>query len=211
MNECLTFRPLTRSDFPQLRAWLESPHVARWWNHQTTPEALEADFGPSLDGADPAELFVALADGRACGYLQRYSYANNLGYLAELRTVIEMPSDAYSIDYFIGEAAMLRRGWGTAMIRAGLNALWRDKLAVPAVIVPVSAANIASRRLLERAGFRREAEGSLEPDNPIDGHEHLVYRIDRPVPSHRIERALAGPGSSSISYIGLRGRTSAKQ
>ena len=77
---------------------------------------------------------------------------------------------------------MLRRGLGTAMIRGGLEALWRDKPAVPAVIVPVSAANIASRRLLERAGFRRVAEGQLEPDNPIDGREHLVYRIDRPDP-----------------------------
>jgi hypothetical protein len=54
--------------------------------------------------------FVALADGRACGYLQRYSYADNLGYLGELWTMLETPAEAYSIDYFIGEAAMLRRG-----------------------------------------------------------------------------------------------------
>ena len=54
------------------------------------------DFGPSLDGVDPAELFVALADGRACGFLQRYAYADNLGYLRDLRTIVETPVEAYS-------------------------------------------------------------------------------------------------------------------
>lgn len=28
--------------------------------------------------------------------------------------------------------------------------------------------------------FRGIAEGLPEPDNPIDGYEHIVYRIDRP-------------------------------
>ncbi|GAA1607828.1 hypothetical protein GCM10009789_72810 [Kribbella sancticallisti] len=42
-----TFQRLTRADFPLLAGWLANPHVARWWNHETTPEALERDFGSS--------------------------------------------------------------------------------------------------------------------------------------------------------------------
>jgi len=47
-----SFRRLTRADFPLLAGWLAEPHVARWWNHDVDPEALERDFGASADGAE---------------------------------------------------------------------------------------------------------------------------------------------------------------
>ena len=64
----------------------------------------------------------------------------------------------------------------TALVEAG----WSDIPAADTVVVPVATANTASWRALERAGFRRVAEGELEPDNPIDDRAHVVYRIDRP-------------------------------
>jgi len=45
----LTFRPITRADFPLLHEWLARPHVARWWDGVPTPEEVETDFGPMLD------------------------------------------------------------------------------------------------------------------------------------------------------------------
>jgi aminoglycoside 6'-N-acetyltransferase len=155
-------------------------HVARWWHHETTDEALETDFGPSLDGTDSARLDVALAAARPFGFVQRYSYAENPGYLAEVGTIIEVPDGSFSIDYFVGEITMLRQGWGRAVIEAALAALWRAEPGATTVIVPVNRANIASRHVLEHVGFRLIAEGLLEPDNPIDGPEHAIYRIDRP-------------------------------
>ena len=50
---------------------------------------------------------------------------------------------------------------------------------MPVVIVPINVANVASQRLLERASFRVVARGLLAPDNPVDGPEHVIYRIDR--------------------------------
>jgi len=41
----VSFRRLTRDDFPVLAGWLAEPHVARWWNHDVDAEALERDFG----------------------------------------------------------------------------------------------------------------------------------------------------------------------
>jgi aminoglycoside 6'-N-acetyltransferase len=41
--------------------------------------------------------------------------------------------------------------------------------------VPVSVANRASWRALERAGFHRAATGELTPDNPSDGRDHYIY------------------------------------
>ena len=65
------------------------------------------------------------------------------------------------------------------MIRTALASTWRDYADAPCVVVPVCMANIASWKALERAGFRRVAEGLLAPDNPIDPWDHYVYRIDR--------------------------------
>ena len=177
----LTFRRLARADFPLLRAWLARPHVARWWNHGTSPQAVEADFGAAVDGTDPTDIFIVLAEGRPIGLVQRYLFADNPDYMAELAPLVATPGEALSIDYFVGEPEALGSGLGTAMIRASVTAVWRDHPSAPAVIVPVNAANEASWRTLERAGFERVAEGPLEPDNPIDDRSHHVYRIDRPI------------------------------
>lgn len=176
----LSFRRFVRADFPLMQAWLAQPHVLRWWDHEISAEAVEADFGAAVDGAEPTDMFVALLQGRPIGFVQRYRFADYADYLAEVAQLTPTPASAWSIDYFIGEPAALRQGLGAAMLRATVAALWRDDAQAPAVIVPVNAANTASWRVLERAGFRRVAEGALSPDNPIDGWHHFVYRIDRP-------------------------------
>ena len=180
MDDSPRFRPLTRDDFPLLAHWLRQPHVQRWWNHETTPDAVEADFGAVVDRDDPAEVFIASWDGRPTGLIQRYTFADNPGYGAELSHLLSVPPGAFSMDYFIGEPASLRRGCASAMLRRLVDDTWAVHPGASAIIVPVVAVNFASWRALERAGFRRVAEGELEPDNPIDPRDHLVYRIDRP-------------------------------
>lgn len=175
-----TFRRLARADFPLLSAWLAQPHVARWWNHDPSPQAVEADFGAAVDGTDPADVFVVHGGDRPLGLLQRYRFADHPEYAAELAPLVHAPPEAFSIDYFVGEPRALRRGFGAAMVAAAVRDIWRDHASAPCVIVPVSAANEASWRTLRRAGFERAAEGPLAPDNPIDGTAHLVWRIARP-------------------------------
>jgi aminoglycoside 6'-N-acetyltransferase len=58
--------------------------------------------------------------------------------------------------------------------------VWERYPEARAIIVPVVATNRASWRALEKAGFRRVAEGDLAPDNPIDPPRSLVLRVDRP-------------------------------
>ena len=174
----IVFRRLARSDFALLGRWLAEPHVARWWNHQTSAEAFENDFGAVADGVDPAEIFIAEADGLPIGLLQRYRFGDNPGYRDDLAALLEVPDDALSIDYFIAEPSVLRQGFGSAMIRAAVAAIWRDCPAAPSIVVPISTANAASWRTLERAGFTRVARGPLAPDNPIDSPDHVIYRIE---------------------------------
>jgi aminoglycoside 6'-N-acetyltransferase len=174
------FSRLARADFPLLKHWLEQPHVARWWAHATTPEAIEADFGACVDRRDPADVFIAWVEDRPLGLIQRYTFADNPGYIDELAPLMAVPPAALSIDYFIGEPSALRRGWGAAMIRACVTATWADYPQAPAIVVPVNAANEASWRVLQAVGFRRVAEGPLQPDNPVDDWAHAVYWLDRP-------------------------------
>lgn len=175
-----TWRHLREDDFPLLRHWLMQPHVARWWNHETSPEAVERDFGPTARGAEPNEDLLVLRDGAAFGLVQRCLLADEADYLNELRAVVEVPAGAMTIDYLIGEASDTGRGLGPQMIRAVIEQTWADHPGASCILVPVSAANRASWRALEKAGMRRVAQGPLRPDNPIDGPDHVFYRVDRP-------------------------------
>ncbi|GAB2877819.1 GNAT family N-acetyltransferase [Streptomyces mayteni] len=174
------FRRVTESDFPLLRGWLAEPHVARWWHHETTPEAVARDFGPAARGEEPSDDLLALLDGRPIGLVQRCAFADYPEYRAELAAVVPVPEGAVTLDYLIGDPALVGRGLGSAMISAATALTWEELPAARCLLVPVVVANPTSWRALERAGLRRVGEGELTPDNPIDDRDHYVYRIDRP-------------------------------
>ncbi len=90
-----------------------------------------------------------------------------------------MPPGAVSLDYLLGEPGDVGRGLGPSMIAAFVARTWADLPESTCVVVPVVAANRASWRALEKAGFVPVAEGELEPDNPIDDRLHRVLRRDR--------------------------------
>ena len=176
----IDFRPLARADFPLMRRWLEEPLVKRWWNHETSDAALEKDFGPGIGTVDPAELFLALVEDVPFGFIQRYPIAAYPDYVEELAPLVEPGPGALSVDYLIGEPGSRGRGMGAEMIAAFVAGSWAAYPDATEVVVPVAAGNVASWRALERAGFRRVAEGELEPDNPIDPPDHVVYALARP-------------------------------
>lgn len=175
-----TFRPLTRDDFPVLAGWLAAPHVARWWAHEYTPEALERDFGDSIDRREPGEDHVVLLDGRPIGHIQYSRFVDYPEYRDELSAVCTVDDGAASIDYFIGEPDLVGRGVGRAMITAFVDTIWPHDPTVTHLLVPVNSANVASWRMLLGAGFALAARGELDPDAPGDGRMHEILRFDRP-------------------------------
>ena len=160
--------------------WLADPLVAKWWNHDTSPAAVEREYGPSVDGREPSTVLRAELDGRPFGLIQHYPIAAYPDYLVELQGLCEVPEGAISIDYLIGVPELRGRGLATVMIAACLKRVWAETSTVKAVVVPVHTENRASWRALERAGFRRVSEGELTPDNPRHSRDHCVYRLDRP-------------------------------
>jgi aminoglycoside 6'-N-acetyltransferase len=175
------FRRLTRADFELVAHWLAAPHVARWWNHEFTPEALERDFGTSADGGEPSEDHLVLRDGEPIGLMQFARYRDYPEYADELAEVLTVPDGAVSIDYLIGDVALTGRRVGTAMIAAFVDGIWKAHPEATCVVVPVSSANHASWKALRAAGFHLAARGELDPDNPIDDRRHEIMWLDRPV------------------------------
>lgn len=184
----IELRPLRREDFPLLSRWLAEPLVARWWNDDSSPEAVEADFGPVVDGEDPTAVYLAEHQGRAFGLVQVFRFDDEPEYLAELATVCLVPGNALSIDYLVGEPDARGRGLGTAMIAAAVARGFADHPDAGEVLVPVAAGNEASWRALERAGGTRYAVGELEPDNPVDSRDHVVHRFLRTTAGSRRRR-----------------------
>ncbi|WP_219825297.1 GNAT family N-acetyltransferase [Nonomuraea typhae] len=155
-------------------------HVARWWNHETSAEAVARDFGGVIRGEEPSEDLLVSRYGRPLGLFQRSRLADYPDYRAELAAIAEVPDGALTIDYLIGDPQQVGRGIGAEMIRRFVERTWAEHPSATCIVVPVVAANTASWRALEKAGLRRVGEGDLEPDNPIDAPAHYVYRTDRP-------------------------------
>ena len=172
-------RPLRRSDFPLVARWLAEPLVARWWNHEASAEAVERDFGPCVDGAEPTDVYLGYADGQPFGLVQVYAIAAYAEDLEEFASVCEIPDGALSIDYLVGEPSARGRGLGAAMIAAAVARGLADHPDAQDVLVPVALGNEASWRALRRAGATWYAEGDLEPDNPVDPPQHVVHRFTR--------------------------------
>ena len=172
-------RRTTRADFPLLARWLGTPHVARFWNHETTPEAIERDFGGSVDGTVPSFDFIVEDAGVPVGFIQRSRIWDYAGEQRQLIELADAPRDALTVDYFIGEVAATGKGIGTRMIQEFTELRFAHRPSASAIIVPVIAGNPASWRALEAAGYERIAESHIPPDNPIDDGWHVVYRRDR--------------------------------
>ncbi|WP_240498329.1 GNAT family N-acetyltransferase [Williamsia sp. 1135] len=176
----MQFRRTTREDLPLIQTWLQNLHVARFWFHDTSDEAIERDFAGSFDGTEASEDFIVIHEPDPIGFIQRYRFSDYPDDQVEMETLVEVPEGTLSIDYFIGETRFTGHGLGTAMIKEMVDKCWDDYPSSTTVIVPVAVANPASWRALLAAGFTQIATGYLQPDNPVDDGQHHVFRIDRP-------------------------------
>jgi aminoglycoside 6'-N-acetyltransferase len=168
---------MRREDLPLLAAWLQQPHVSEWWRGEPHGlAAVEAKYGPCIDGDDPTDLFVVEADGRPVGMAQCYRIADEPEWARVFDGIVEV-SDAAGIDYLIGVPDATGRGIGTAMVAAMVPLVF-ERLSVASIVVTVQPANVASWKALERAGFRRCWSGELDSPDPSDTGPQHVYVID---------------------------------
>jgi len=178
----ISFRPLAEDDLPMMARWLAQPHVARWWREDASLAAVTAHYLPSLEGRDPAELFVIEVDGGAAGFIQCYLIAGDPDGWADVLHATGTPGveTAFGIDYLIGDPALTGRGIGSAAITEFTRLAFQRYPEVDSSLVTVSQGNAASWRALEKAGFRRCWAGELTSDDPSDEGPMYLYRLTRP-------------------------------
>ena len=170
----LAVRPMTGGDLPAVESWLSLPHVARWWAPQTTPAEEIAEYRHRI--SEPAHatiMLVVTLGGKPVGWGQWYRWAD---YPADAAAIGARGGEA-GIDYAIGEPAQTGRGADTVMIGV-LVAEVRRHLPGAGLLAAPEAANAASRRVLEKNGFR------LVAVRPISTEPH-----DRPMAIYRLPPA----------------------
>jgi|SRR5579872_6605840 len=139
------FRPMSAADLPLIKNWLAMPHVRQWWGDP------EKQFGlVSEDLNHPSiQQFIVVAGDRPLAYLQCYDPAawpgNGFG---------TQPNGTRGIDQFIGEAYMIGRGHGSALIRAFVAAVLEQ--GAPRVITDPDPDNARAIRAYKKAGFRED-------------------------------------------------------
>jgi aminoglycoside 6'-N-acetyltransferase len=138
------FRPLAQSDFPLIRRWLSWPHVRQWWGD---PDEQYALLFSDLDEPAMDQYIVSTSD-RPFGYLQCYDLtAWNSGFG-------EQPKGTRGIDLFVGEADMIGRGHGSALIRTFVDDRLRH--GAPRILTDPDPANGRAVRAYEKAGFEKD-------------------------------------------------------
>lgn len=164
-------------------SWLAAPHVAPWWGEDPDPAAVEAKYGPEVDGTDPrTELFIVDLDGTPVGMVQRYRVADYPEWIESLGPT-GAPADAAGMDYLIGDPTLVGRGIGAAMLGEFAELTLARYPDVSAMVVDVDPENRRSWRVLEKIGFARIWEGDLEADDPNDAGPAVVYVLPRPTES----------------------------
>jgi aminoglycoside 6'-N-acetyltransferase len=107
------FRPMSVSDLPTIRCWLETPEVMRWWGQ---PDEQYALVSGDLDHPDMDQFIVAL-DDQPFGYIQCYALGTwNQGFGSQ-------PANTRGIDQFIGMSDMIGHGHGSGFIRQFVDGL----------------------------------------------------------------------------------------
>jgi RimJ/RimL family protein N-acetyltransferase len=167
----LVLRPLARADFPLVVDWLARPHVAEWWGPPLDPAGVEKEFGPSVDGTDPTEVFVATEGGAPIGLVQIYRLADNPDY----RRAVGV-HDGAGVDLFVAEADRRGQGLGPRLIAQALTLIWAHYPEVRRAMAGPSVRNLRSHRAFERAGFVAVGPVTV-PGEPED---ELVLVCPRP-------------------------------
>lgn len=174
---------MREDDLPLVASWLAEEHVQRWWREPSAPFQVEEKYLPRLRGEEPTEMFVILNADEPIGLIQRYLMRDHPDWVRSLSPSGQVFDEAAGIDYAIGQADLVGRGIGSAVVAAFSEALFEAFPDVTDIVVTPQAANAASCRILEKAGYGLRWTGLLDSDDPGDAGPAAMYVLAR----HRVD------------------------
>lgn len=165
-----TFRPLHEDDFTDLHAWLNRPHLRRFFQKRpVTLAEVAAKYAPRVRGGTPTRCHLALLHGRPFGYLQCYRIADHPAWAALIGE-----ARGIGVDLAIFEPELLGKGLGRAMLGRYL----RD-VAFP--LFPGENACFIAHEILNEAGWRTSLSVGFTAlrDFVEDGNETRLFALKR--------------------------------
>lgn len=158
----IRLRPATIADLGLLRRWDEQPHVLASDPNDEWGWETELARNPPW-----REQLIGEVGGRPVGFVQIIDPAEE-----ETHYWGDAPPNLLAVDIWIGEAADLNRGYGTAMMRLAIARCFTLP-EVTAILIDPLASNTASHRFYERLGFRFVERRRFGED------DCFVYRLER--------------------------------
>jgi aminoglycoside 6'-N-acetyltransferase len=158
------FARLREEDLDVIRRWLLEPHVRRWWDDGVKtpyPGAEIEEYRDAIKGKDPTYHYLATIDKRPAGMFQHYRISDS----PEYAEALALGEDAVGVDLFIGEADLVGKGHGPAMLRQFLRDVAFPFHGIEVCVIGPSVKNVAAIRAYEKAGFRALKEVQV-PDEP---------------------------------------------
>ncbi len=165
----ISFKPITRREFPLLQKWLAASHVKKWWHEDLNAEGIEAKYGPRVDGQEPTHVYVILQNKKPIGLIQWYLWSDYPAHAAQLGA----ESTAAGMDLAIGEVDSVGKGLGSAVIKEFVDNIIFTESTATAVIADPEEQNTRSYRAFEKAGFVAQKTMQLQGE---DFHRIVVSR-----------------------------------
>ena len=146
-------RPAT-ADAHLLAHWMNTAHVARFWDQAWPRERWDAALAAQLDGTF-SRPYLVLQDGVPLAYLEIYRAARDL----VARHYDAHPADL-GVHVAIGEPGAVNRGFGRALLRAVAGGLLAADPACRRVVAEPDVRNEMAVRAFVAAGYelRRECD-----------------------------------------------------
>lgn len=146
-------RELCDADIPLFKKWLYTSHIAAWYHD---PLDWIEEVEKRNDEFSFLQHFIVETENRSIGFCQLYEYHHS-GEDWHGNTDVD---GTYSIDYLIGDTDYLRKGYGTAIVKALIEKIRMENNAKRIIVQP-EAENKASCNTLLSCGFSFDTSNEI--------------------------------------------------
>lgn len=165
-----TLRAMREADLDLISAWMGEPHIAKWYLSGSTLEQELDDLRKCVTGEELTHALVVVENCRDVGWCQWYRCAD----YPEHGAAVGAEPDDVGFDYAVGDPGRIAQGLGTALI-AAVVAHIAQRHPRAGLIADPEAANLASRRVLEKNGFVLQGERVLATER--SNAPMAIYRL----------------------------------
>lgn len=172
-----SFRPLGNADLDVLYGWMQLPHARAAFGHWTLQE-VRVGYGDSIEGREPFQAYVVLADERPIGMMSWNRFRD----YPEMRACyqVEQPN-AVNCDVLLAE--MAHQGLGPGLVRRFLREIAFADPTVDLCVIDPHSSNAIAIRAYEKAGFRFVREViDFEDGVPLHLMELTRAELEAPLP-----------------------------